>query len=225
MVDLSKTITAKSDQLNADDLLGGPITITIEDVKRGTTDQPIAVFYQGCNGKPWYPCKSMRRVLVAVWGNDGKTYAGKSCTLYRDPEVKFGGIKVGGIRISHMSHIDKNVAMALQVTKGSKRLYTVKPLVMNQQQQQKPPQPQPQPQTPPQPQAQAEAPADLGDRTNRALHAINNAPDVAALQRITGSVNYKKLLAELDQFNQEQADNVRQAASNRAAYLNDNEFS
>ena len=32
MVDLSKTIIAKSDQLNADDLLGGPITITIEDV-------------------------------------------------------------------------------------------------------------------------------------------------------------------------------------------------
>lgn len=221
MVDLSKTITAKSDQLNADDLLGGPITITIEDVKRGTTDQPIAVFYQGCNGKPWYPCKSMRRVLVAVWGNDGKTYAGKSCTLYRDPDVKFGGIKVGGIRISHMSHIDENVALALQVTKGSKRLYTVKPLVMNQPQTP----PQPQQQTPPQPQVQAEAPVDLGDRTNRALHAINNAPDVAALQRITGSANYKKLLFELDQFNQEQAANVRQAASNRAAFLNDNEFS
>lgn len=219
MVDLSKTITAKSDQLNADDLLGGPITITIEDVKRGTTDQPIAVFYRGCNGKPWYPCKSMRRVLVAVWGNDGKTYAGKSCTLYRDPDVKFGGIKVGGIRISHMSHIDENVALALQVTKGSKRLYTVKPLVMNQPQTP----PQPQPQTPPQ--AQAEAPAGLGDRTNRALHAINNAPDVAALQRITGSANYKKLLFELDQFNQEQAANVRQAASSRAAFLNDNEFS
>lgn len=221
MVDLSKTITAKSDQLNADDLLGGPITITIEDVKRGTTDQPIAVFYQGCNGKPWYPCKSMRRVLVAVWGNDGKTYAGKSCTLYRDPDVKFGGIKVGGIRISHMSHIDENVALALQVTKGSKRLYTVKPLVMNQPQTP----PQPQQQTPPQPQVQAEAPVDLGDRTNRALHAINNAPDVAALQKITGSANYKKLLFELDQFNQEQAANVRQAASSRAAFLNDNEFS
>ena len=221
MVDLSKTITAKSDQLNADDLLGGPITITIEDVKRGTTDQPIAVFYQGCNGKPWYPCKSMRRVLVAVWGNDGKTYAGKSCTLYRDPDVKFGGIKVGGIRISHMSHIDENVALALQVTKGSKRLYTVKPLVMNQPQTP----PQPQQQTPPQPQVQAEAPVDLGDRTNRALHAINNAPDVAALQKITGSANYKKLLFELDQFNQEQAANVRQAASNRAAFLNENEFS
>lgn len=207
MVDLSKTIIAKSDQLNADDLLGGPITITIEDVKQGNADQPIAVFYKGCNGKPWYPCKSMRRVLVAIWGNDGKTYAGKSCTLYRDPEVKFGGIKVGGIRISHMTDIKEKVALALQVTKGSKRLYTVHPLVMN----------QPQPQT--------EAPTDLGDRTKRALHALNNAPDVAALQKITGSVNYKKILFELDKFNQEQADSVRRAASSRAAFLNDNEFS
>ncbi|ARW47836.1 hypothetical protein [Acetobacter pasteurianus] len=202
MVDLSKTIIAKSDQLNADDLLGGPITITIEDVKQGNADQPIAVLYKGCNGKPWYPCKSMRRVLVAIWGNDGKTYAGKSCTLYRDPEVKFGGIKVGGIRVSHMSNIDENVALGLQVTRGSKRLYTVKPLRIE----------KPQP------------PADLQERSQRAIAAINNAADVAALQKITGSNNYRLLLSQLDQFDAAQSKNVKQAASGKASALNEGEF-
>ncbi len=202
MVDLSKTIIAKSDQLNADDLLGGPITITIEDVKQGNADQPIAVFYKGCNGKPWYPCKSMRRALVAIWGNDGKTYAGKSCTLYRDPEVKFGGIKVGGIRVSHMSNIDENVALGLQVTRGSKKLYTVKPLRIE----------KPQP------------PADLQERSQRAIAAINNAADVAALQKITGSNNYRLLLSQLDQFDAAQSENVKQAASAKASALNEGEF-
>ena len=202
MVDLSKTIIAKSDQLNADDLLGGPITITIEDVKQGNTDQPIAVFYKGCNGKPWYPCKSMRRVLVAIWGNDGKTYAGKSCTLYRDPEVKFGGIKVGGIRVSHMSNIDENIALGLQVTRGSKKLYTVKPLRIE----------KPQP------------PADLQERSQRAIAAINNAADVAALKKITGSNNYRLLLSQLDQFDAAQSENVKQAASAKASALNEGEF-
>lgn len=209
MVDLSKTIIAKSDQLNADDLLGGPITVTIEDVKQGNIDQPIAVFYQGCNGKPWYPCKSMRRVLVAVWGNDGKGYVGKSCTLHRDPEVKFGGIKVGGIRISHMSGLDKDMALGLQVTRGSKKLYTVRPLRVEQQRKEDQP---------------AQPPEDLQGRSERALKAINAAPDLATLQKITGSNNYRVLMQQLKTHDQTQFELIQQASSDRAAELNEGEF-
>ncbi|MGO2959307.1 MAG: hypothetical protein ACTIDN_09760 [Acetobacter sp.] len=205
MVDLSKTIIAKSDQLNADDLLGGPITVTIEDVKQGSHDQPIAVFYKGCKGKPWYPCKSMRRVLVAVWGNDGKGYAGKSCTLHRDPEVKFGGIKVGGIRITHMTGLDEDMALGLQVTRGSKKLYTVHPLRMEQPR-------------------EAAAPDDLQGRSERALKAINGAVDVAALRKITGSENYRVLLSQLEQHDAARMELVKQAATERAAELNEGEF-
>lgn len=209
MVDLSKTIIAKSDQLNADDLLGGPITVTIEDVKQGNPDQPIAVFYKGCNGKPWYPCKSMRRVLVAVWGNDGKGYAGKSCTLHRDPEVKFGGIKVGGIRITHMTGLDKDMALGLQVTRGSKKLYTVRPLRMEQSRKEEKAQ---------------QAPDDLQGRSERAMQAINAAADVSALQKITGSNNYRLLLSQLEQHDAARMELVKQAATERAAELNEGEF-
>jgi hypothetical protein len=128
LTDLSPTIVAKSDQLNADDLLGGPITIKIRRVAKADSDQPIAIFYEGDEGKPYLPCKSMRRVLVHVWGAKGESYVGKELTLFRDPKVKFGGIEVGGIRISHMTGITRETSMALTATRGSKKLYTVKPL-------------------------------------------------------------------------------------------------
>lgn len=129
MIDLGKTIEPKSDQLNSDDLIAGPITVIIRKVAANSdADQPISIFYEGDNNKPYKACKSMRRVLVQVWGRDGNAYIGKSMTLYREPTVKFGGLEVGGIRISHMSDIDKPVTMALTATRASRKPYTVKPL-------------------------------------------------------------------------------------------------
>jgi hypothetical protein len=128
MTDLAKTIIPKSDQLNADDLIAGPRTITITDVRGVDGDQPIAVFFEGDNGKPYKPCKSMRRVMVHAWGADGNDFAGKRMTLRCDPDVQFGGIKVGGIRISHMSHIDREMVIPLTVTRAKRSPYSVKPL-------------------------------------------------------------------------------------------------
>jgi hypothetical protein len=132
MIDVGATIEPKSDQLNSDDLIAGPITVTIRKVAAtGDNDQPVSIFYEGDNNKPYKACKSMRRVLVAVWGRDGTQYVGKSMTLFREPTVKFGGLEVGGIRISHMSHIEKPMTIALTATRGSRKPYTVKPLVID----------------------------------------------------------------------------------------------
>lgn len=129
MTNMLASIAPKSDQLNADDLTGGrTITVRITKVSGVTGEQPIAINYEGDNGKPYYPCKSMRRVLVNVWGVDGLAYVGRSLTLYCDPKVLFGGVAVGGIRISHMSHIDKDVTMALTATRANRKPFTVKPL-------------------------------------------------------------------------------------------------
>jgi len=130
MLDLSRTIAPKSDQLNADDLIGGPRTITITGVKLVAEDQPVAISFDNDEGKPWKPCKSMRRVLVKAWGADGAKYAGRSLTLYLDESVRFGGAAVGGIRIGAMSHISKDLVMALTATRGTKKAYTVKPLAV-----------------------------------------------------------------------------------------------
>lgn len=128
-MDMSGTIAPKSEQINADDFLSGPRTVTIRDVKGndGNAEQPVNVFIDG-NNKPYRPCKQMRRVMVAIWGSDAREYVGRSMTLYRDPEVTWGGMKVGGIRISHMSHMDREVTLALTVTQKQRKPYRVDPL-------------------------------------------------------------------------------------------------
>lgn len=129
MTDMLKTIAPKSDQLNFDDFAAGQSkTIKVTKVSGITGEQPIAIGYEGDNGKPYMPCKSMRRVLVNCWGPDGHQYVGRSMTLYGDPKVKFGGLEVGGIRISHLSHIKDTVTLALTATKASRKPFTVKPL-------------------------------------------------------------------------------------------------
>lgn len=128
MTDLAQTIAPKSDQLNADDLITGPRTIVVTRVAAPGGDQPISIYYEGDDGKPYKPGKSMRRVLVQLWGSDGGAYAGRAMTLYRDPNIRFGGDIVGGIRISHMSDIDGTKTLALTVTRGQRKPHTVKPL-------------------------------------------------------------------------------------------------
>ncbi len=128
-MNMADFVAPKSDQLNADDLIAGPRTIRITRVSgSGNSEQPVNVHFEDDDGKPYRPCKSMRRVMIAAWGADAAQYSGRAMTLYRDPKVQFGGMEVGGIRISHMTHIDRDMVMALTATKKSRKPYTVKPL-------------------------------------------------------------------------------------------------
>lgn len=128
MNDLSHTIKPKSDQLNADDLIAGAVTVTVQAVHvYESPDQPVAVEI-GNGFQPYKPCKSMRRLMIAVWGKHDTDWIGQSMTLYCDPSVKWAGMEVGGIRISHMTGIDKPYSMALTATRGKRKPYTVQPL-------------------------------------------------------------------------------------------------
>lgn len=124
-MDLTQSIEARSDQQNADDYMGGPRTFTIDHVSAGSAEQPIDVHLVEAPGKAYRPSKSMRRVMVAAWGPEAATYAGRRLTLYRDPEVTFGRDKVGGLKISHLSHIDKPMSLALTVTRGKRAIHKV----------------------------------------------------------------------------------------------------
>lgn len=127
-MDLSTSIIPKSDQLNAEDLISGPITVTVKDVTQGSLEQPVNVNLIEYPGRAYRPSKTMRRILVVAWGAEASTYAGRQLTLFRNPEIMFGGVKVGGIEISHMSHIDKPLTVPLTATRGKRRDHTVKPL-------------------------------------------------------------------------------------------------
>ena len=125
---VAKTIVPKSDQLNAEDLLTGPITVRITDVKQGAADQPVVVCIDG-NRQPYKPCKTMRKVMVGLWSDRASTWIGKRLTLYADPNVKWGGVAVGGIRISHMSDIKEKTVLMLTETRGKRAPVTILPLV------------------------------------------------------------------------------------------------
>ncbi len=127
-MDLSDTIVPRSDQINADDLLPGPRTVTIIDVKPGAAEQPVDVILAETPGRAYRPSKSMRRVMVAAWGIESTAWVGKRLTIYCDPEITFGRDKVGGIRISHLSGIAKPLKVALTVTRGKRSTCVVDPL-------------------------------------------------------------------------------------------------
>jgi hypothetical protein len=129
-MDMSQVIQPKSDQINADDLIGGPMTITIEAVAiKPGEDQPVSMRLKGMT-KVYRPCKSMARVMFQAWGGDASKYQGRSMTLYRDPKVKWGGLEVGGIRISHMSHIDGTLQLMLTQSKAQRAPFRVQVLAV-----------------------------------------------------------------------------------------------
>lgn len=128
--DMTRLAQPKSDQLNAEDLLGGPITVNIQAVRlTGNADQPVMIQIDG-GYQPYKPCKSMSRLLVFCWGKDGNHWVGRSMTLYRDPDVKWAGEAVGGIRISHLSNLESKTSVALTVTRGKRKPYTVEPICL-----------------------------------------------------------------------------------------------
>lgn len=127
-MDITETIAPRSDQLNAEDLLTGPRTFTVEKVTAGSVEQPVEIHLAGLPGRPFKPSKTVRRLLVAAWGPEASNYVGRRMTLFRDPAVRFGGMDVGGIRVSHLSDIEKRIQVALTVTRGKRAPFVVDPL-------------------------------------------------------------------------------------------------
>lgn len=120
-MNMRATIVPKSDQLNADDLVNTEITITVTNVSIVGGDQPVVVNYQNDNGRPYKPNKTMRKVMVALWGEDENSYIGRSMTLFTEPSVTWAGKAVGGLEIKAMSHIEKTATLNLTATRGKKR--------------------------------------------------------------------------------------------------------
>jgi hypothetical protein len=127
-VDLTESIAPRSDQLNSDDLLTGPVTVTITEVRAGNPEQPVEVHLAEFPGRPYKPSKSMRRVMVQAWGAEASAYAGRRLVLFRNPEITFGRDKVGGIEISHMSDLPKRLTVSLMVARGKRKPFSVEPL-------------------------------------------------------------------------------------------------
>lgn len=195
-VNMARFIAPKSDQINADDLIGGPRTIVITRVtgNEGNAEQPVNVFFEGDDNKPFRPCKSMRRVMVKIWGSDASKYVGKAMTIFRDPKVKWGGMEVGGIRISHMTGLDKPEVMALTETRSARKPYTVQPLKVE---------------------AKQDGPREWA---NEYIETVNRAPDAEKLNTFANS--RAKRLADLEDLRPElHAECVHALENKRAGFV------
>lgn len=127
-MDISDTILAKSDQINASDLVAGPITVTVSGADVDPRkQQPVDLHLVETPGKAYRPNKSMRVGLVKCWGPRSAEYAGRRLTLYYDPDTMWKGQKVGGIKISHASHITEDVTFPILVARNPIP-FTIRPL-------------------------------------------------------------------------------------------------
>lgn len=106
MADITEAMQAKSDQLNAADIMGNPLVIRVRKVDYNPSrDQPVWIYFDGDNGRPYKPSKGMIRVIAGAWGKLTENWEGKHCKLFYEPSVKWAGKEVGGIWVKEFSDI------------------------------------------------------------------------------------------------------------------------
>ena len=128
-MDISSAIIAKSDQMNAIDLMGGPQIVTIADAFEGSREQPVVIVTSEFGkGRPFKPSKTALRVLGLAWGEHTSVWIGRRVELYRDPSVRWAGEEVGGIRIQGLSDIDGPLTFTLPTAKNKYAKLTVQQL-------------------------------------------------------------------------------------------------
>ncbi len=127
---LREATKPKTDQLNADDLMESPLTVSIKSVKPGDAQQRLVVHVDGWP-KPYKPCKTMIRLLRSMLGDDVSRWKGVGLKLFRDPEVRNHGEKVGGIRISHSTAVSKPTTFRIQTGRGVRSDIVIYPLVVD----------------------------------------------------------------------------------------------
>ena len=122
MIDLHD-LQARSDQFNAVDLVK-PMVFRIVNVEyQPKQEQPIRLHLEGCEGRPYKPCKSMLRGLSQVWTMDEQTWNNKLIELYCDPDVLWAGKKAGGIRVSGVSGISEPYEFPVSINRSQRKIH------------------------------------------------------------------------------------------------------
>ncbi len=123
--ELMQAVEAKSDQVDADNLIGGiTMDVTIKAVQRGpSNEQPLQLVLKETD-KFYRPSKTFRRALIGCFGDDPADWVGQRIRLVRNPDTTFGGVKVGGIEVSHAS-ISAPIVLMLSTKRGKKTAISI----------------------------------------------------------------------------------------------------
>jgi hypothetical protein len=125
--DLSDTIEAQSDRINAADLMGADKIIVINEVVRYSESGTSKFYlnYVGHNGRAYKPSLGMRRIIMTLWGKDGTQYIGRSIKIFRDPTVIYAGKAAGGVVISAMTDIKSKATVVIPISKTKSVTYVI----------------------------------------------------------------------------------------------------
>lgn len=123
--DMIQSVAAKSDQIDADNLIGGiTMDVTITAVQRGpSNEQPLQLVLKETD-KFYRPSKTFRRALIGCFGDEPANWIGQRIRLIRNPDTTFGGVKVGGIEVSHAS-IAAPIVLMLSTKRGKKTAVSI----------------------------------------------------------------------------------------------------
>jgi hypothetical protein len=108
---------SNSEQLDAVDIFE-PALVSIKSVTPGIDEKRPAAVKLHEYPRPWYPCLSVRRLLISAWGGESEGWVGKYMIIHNDQSVEFGNKTVGGIRITAISGIPGNIRLLAQEKRG-----------------------------------------------------------------------------------------------------------
>lgn len=132
VTDAREFMVIKSDQMNYEDFISGPQAFIITKLgrKMDKGEPRLMVYLSGREKTPWIPSKGMVKCLsnISGWGPNLKDWIGRSITLFGEPTVMFGGKELGGIRVSHISHIEEQYVTKISERRGVRTDYLIKPM-------------------------------------------------------------------------------------------------
>lgn len=128
--DTAALTAADSTQINAVDLIGGDMTVIVIAGRQIKREGKVGAELRLENDARFYrPSKGMFRVLCGLYGGDPSKWPQRfALRLYCDGGVKFGGAQVGGVRISHASHIKGERQIPVAESRGAAKMVTIKPM-------------------------------------------------------------------------------------------------
>lgn len=132
-MNIREFVKIKSDRLNFEDFIMGSQDFTIAKLGR-KVDQGnvrLLMFFEGREATPYWVPKGMVKCLSNPegWGeSEFSEWIGRKVRLFGEPTVVYAGKELGGIRISHISHIPAPYSTKITERRGVRIDYVISPL-------------------------------------------------------------------------------------------------
>jgi hypothetical protein len=132
-MNIREFVKIKSDRLNFEDFIMGSQDFTIAKLGR-KVDQGnvrLLMIFEGREATPYWVPKGMVKCLSNPegWGeSEFSEWIGRKVRLFGEPTVVYAGKELGGIRISHISHITAPYSTKITERRGVRIDYVISPL-------------------------------------------------------------------------------------------------